>query len=382
MSFGILNLKNSQDQSGIHAGVKVLRKKAVVVGNNIGAMLTGLLYQKKYGETETILLTDKQISGPEYVAMFKHYLLFVRGKEQAESFRNLFPGVALEEFEEEPYFYKDQAFKPFDGRAKPHTLMPFESYFIERPYTFSVEELLESEGLSVNDLKSSHFIVSQVSKEDNGLWRLVGSDGTVIETENLMWGDSRKKYYNVAKQMIKESGDEQCVPALLGFEQVPILQAYWVIDEVVREKSQTFFIPQSQTHDWGHFIVDFSKPKKLSDGKSSQVVRILCLIGDDEVDEEFLGKKLRLIKRNLNRIFPDIGTKIINESVFYYDDFLCALRDEESLEDVVFEHPDFPMFIGPQASLSKKTFSNCNFPFIMNMFNAYNDHRQKLTAIQ
>ena len=50
--------------------------------------------------------------------------------------------------------------------------------------------------------------------------------------------------------------------------------------ELVIESEQILFLPQSQTHDWGHFVLE------VENTNEGQLIKAYCNVSEDEVAEE------------------------------------------------------------------------------------------------
>src|SRR5690606_14522652 len=110
-------------------------------------------------------------------------------------------------------------------------------------------------------------------------------------------------------------------------------------------EEKTLFIPQSMTHEWGHFIVEF---EQFDHSAKIQKCHVLFLIHEEEPQTEDLASKIKLMKRVLDRVFPDIEKHMVKEFIRFDDEMFISDIKEEALEQVGFDYPNLK-FLGQTA---------------------------------
>ena len=81
-------------------------------------------------------------------------------------------------------------------------------------------------------------------------------------------------------------------------------------EKPITDKRETIFIPLSYTHEWGHFVGEFS-----SDKSGKQKAEFVTFMDMDHTNEDEISKKIRLLKKNLEKIFGDSAGLISDEFI-------------------------------------------------------------------
>ena len=83
----------------------------------------------------------------------------------------------------------------------------------------------------------------------------------------------------------------------------------WKLDSKVSDMEETLFIPQSLTHEYGHFIGQF-----FDDNTCAQRLVFMTFLDNNDHHEAEIVKKIRLLKRQLIKIFPSFDKHIKDEN--------------------------------------------------------------------
>ncbi|OUR96157.1 hypothetical protein A9Q84_07290 [Halobacteriovorax marinus] len=318
--------------------------KYLVVGGDVFA-LSILDFLLKSKDCDNVKILTKELLTKESIEFAGPGIL--RGKENINYMKETFDYAGIEELEGVSLFYKDLKFKPFGGRSKSEKLLPGEEFFTSPRARFDSSSIFtflnDEEYLNkVNSLKFD-FIPSKVFKEEDS-WVVECTNGTQISCEKIFWAESPWKFYELFSA--KETLSNKFVEFVESTKTPCALHLKLEFDKRVTEKEETLLVPLSYTHDWGHFICEFDKNE---DENKSQIGRFLTFIDVDETNEEDISKKIRLLKRNLEKIFPHI--KGINTKEFIvltdnthslkFDDSF-AMESSECLKDVHFINSNAP----------------------------------------
>ncbi len=336
----LLQLKKNQD--GKLKSIKKIEKKFVIVGFDLSSLILFDQLSSEFEKDNILVINDRETSPEEILHSWQTAALLGRGN----AFQNFVKEDLVEAFKAEPFFYKDQTLKPFSGRAKPHKLLPYESFFIEKPFEVDFKKLfIDFEVVCAEYKNCSHNPqISEIFKED-GKWKIVCSDGSLVIAEKLYWTSSREEFYEKSSENLKESYSDNEKNFLLEHWNFSLLNVYFELSHTIVDESQTVFIPQSFTYDHGHFIVDFSQPKE----DKSQSIRAYALIYDHTLSEEEVGKKIRHMKKSLQKVYPSFFDSNPTEEVRFLDGFLSSTREESQKVD--FDSlPNLPEFVGTQAA--------------------------------
>jgi hypothetical protein len=102
------------------------------------------------------------------------------------------------------------------------------------------------------------------------------------------------------------------------------------------------------THEWGHFLVEF---ETYNFQKKEQVCHALFLIHDEDPQTEDLGQKIKLLKRVLDRVFPDIEKHIKKEYIRFDEEMFISNVKDSAMEQVSFDYPTLH-FLGQASPMS------------------------------
>ncbi len=351
MSSRLLHLKS---ESKLDENLQKIDKNNVFVTSELTSLLLLRDIYKKDSES-CLVIQEEEINFKKKIHEFERKHLLVRSDEVVKEIEAVWPKISTERFYNEALFYKDQEFKSFNGRAKPHKLLAFESYFIDKPLVINMNEVVDDLDLRSDQIKGT--ILSIKKKDDS--WLLLLSNHIEIKTKNLFWGKSRKDFYDLLDTESKECLSSEELAIITGVEEYSLLNIYLELDEVIKNESQTLFIPQSQTYDYGHYILDFHKPDPI---KKTQNISVNIVIHNRDADEEELGEKIKKMKRKVSRIFPNFSKSIKSEEINLFRNILCSFSGKEELS----LGKNLPRFIGNQSICM-----NPEASFIGNAFKSY-----------
>jgi hypothetical protein len=346
----LLHLKNEKDQSQIKAksyGCEVLI---------VGSRFEGLLLSSALNAPSIHIVNTEAISGEKILSDSKARLMLDREESTCQ-----------EDFS--PLFYKDQTFRDFSGRAKPLKMMAFEKFFKLPKKQSDFESQLNEKSLDSFNERSLNFKIDRIFREDE-TWKLRLSDGSFINALELYWMESTSSFYELldeqlssrlSKKQVTNLLAQQCVSTLYYGARIPRIESI--------KNNQTFFIPQSFTHDWGHFIFDF----EVDELTNQHVINGLCLIYENDLEEAEIGKKVTALKKSLERINPDIIANIVDEKIkFTADSFAFA---DEKFEANLFDELKVN-FLG--ASFSKSSQKSSPFSEVYTHFLALKKNKKSL----
>lgn len=304
----------------------------LIVGNDLFSLATYQLLVEKFGETEVGLLAKREVTREDLQFKGPNSL---RGEANIAHFKKLYPHVELEFSEQEPCFYKEQKFRKFGGRSKPETLLWGEEYYVGRSAQFDLEQvfsfLKDEEFLTkVSDRLEIHLpkAIVMATPEDlveNAHWSIECTDGLQLNCEKLYWGDSPSEFLELTRNKSELSSEliEYC-----GDTKTPSsLFIKFQFEKPLTDMDKTVFLPLSYTHEWGHFIGEFH-------GDESREVEFVSFLVPEQTNEEDISKKIRILKRNLEKIFYEYKQNNPKEFITLEDNSPC-LKIDDSLYDNV-----------------------------------------------
>ncbi len=295
-----------------------LKKTMSSAGQNIvtntlvcgGDILSYYLYSKL--PTETVFLVPKkerrELMGPS----------LLRGNDNLDVFSELYPSETVQKEDSVPAFFREQKFREFGGRSKPENLLPGEEFFTQSESYFDTSIISSNESIDVLDR-----IPSKIRKNKEDFWEVSCTNGDLITCKDLFWGNDPK----ILEEILE---DEQVSAAIIPFTRalnpLCILHINFNFSEILSEKNGTIFIPVSYTHDWGHFICSFT------DGGRS--LECIYYIDKTESSEDEVTKKIKILKRSIEKIFPKILSMKCSEEIIVKDTSPCESFDDDAYHGV------------------------------------------------
>jgi hypothetical protein len=318
--FGLRALKKVQDDDSTQNKREYIPH--LVFGDNFYAALTYLKLVAEYGEDKVKLVSENTITQDSITGAWDCSLNTLRSETAAQYLMTQKPQLEILPFGGSNVFYKDTKFHKFTGRAKPHELKEDESYYLNPFFQIKKEGLFTDEQWNSLDetLASATFekyidsieITEPADLVEVTNFKIKTGELETLECEQLYWCESPKTFY--AKVENKDEINDGVGAYSTALEHRIGLTVHFKVDKKVYDAKGTVFLPQSVTHEWGHFIADFKEFDELS---SSQEFSCMLFVNEDEVNEEDLAKKIKLMKRVIERVFPEFGKGKYKERIQY-----------------------------------------------------------------
>jgi len=356
--FGIRALKKQVDNT--ETNTKRSFFKHVVYGENFEAVLTFLKLNKAY-PNEVKFITPNPYFYTEVMQQIHCSLNPIRSEEVAKTIMGLNPALEIFKSNDDVYFYKDTKFHKFGGRAKSHDLKPTETFYTNAYYNFKPEALIPSEE-ELDALLKEHqlnkIIAEIIVTEPTDLvekvnFKLATGEHEYIECEYLYFCESPKKFFNLVKDKSKLSDTlQEYIAPLDAYSGICV---YFECDREVFEAASTMIIPQSMTHDWGSFMLEF---EAYDPAAKSQKFKAFSFVSEDDVQEEDLAKKIRLMTKVIERVLPEFAKAQVKQTIKYNTEFLIeGVKDEYAAKI-----KDLPVkFISNAAPIEKENASEYQY---------------------
>ncbi|MBP9674794.1 MAG: hypothetical protein KBD63_06820 [Bacteriovoracaceae bacterium] len=255
--------------------------------------------------------------------------------EEAHVLKNIYPDFHLDESFPAPVFYKDQAFHAFQGRKTPAPLLAEEKFFSQKAYKLLVPQETLLEAVTLIRFK-------KIEKSSNG-WKLYTNKNSVYECENLCFHGSPYEFFELYQ------GKEELSSELYNF--FLNLKPHNALVLKLRSPLSimpqgTFFIPQSLTHDLGHFILETQGFKD-----SLQKINALFFLSVEDSSTEEISKKIRHLKNTCGRIFPEFKKAKMTESIGL-ESFVPVVTYQKEFFDLMQKELPHLKIIGKGAPLA------------------------------
>lgn len=327
--FNLLSLKKVED---INISTSYIRH--LVIGEDLFSVALYWELRKKFGDEQVKWLCSKPISEKDLLPLGPNTL---RGESNIEKFKRFFPDVETSEVETPSQFFKELKWRPFGGRAKSETLLWNEEFFTLKRADFDIYALfpfLKEEALyEVLEEKRLDFAAKSISRQTPddlaapAHFAIELSNNDILKCEHLYWGGGPRSFLDTYDNKNELTDDfitfceEATSPAALYIQ--------LEFDAVVTDKEETLFIPLSYTHEWGHFVGEF---KAIENGK--QRAEFVTFMDIHHTDEQEISKKIRLLKKNLEKIFGENSTKISDEFIKLSSTSPCLKIDDSLFKDL------------------------------------------------
>jgi hypothetical protein len=321
-----LELLNDLKKKKINDDEKKYFKKYVVLGLNPYGAKAYLTLREKFGVDQVILLSENRFS-EEDLEFFGPST--IRGEKSLKIIGNNFPLAEL--IDHEVLFYKELKFKSFDSKAKSEPLLFGEDYYLEKRASISEQDILNFSSEEVEILRSEvkFSLVSKVDKTDptdlidQNHWEVRTSANEVYACENLICSENPQNFFKKCSHKEKFSNE------FVAYCEKTIGKSALFIRTTFKEEVcadlDTYYIPLSYTHEWGHLIGEFSK---FDQNQGIQRAEFVTFVDELESNEEEISKKIRYFKKNLKKIFypeKDIEAEFF---IKFVDNYACQKIDQ------------------------------------------------------
>lgn len=344
MSFSkLMDLKKTENKTKANAFIQ-----HVVVGQNFHALAAfhklNILHpgQVKIVAARKFTQEDLFFKGPNTL----------RGPDNVNALKSAHPELEITESDRIPLFYKDQKLREFGGRARPEALLYGEEFYGQVPHSFEAEKLFpflaDQDFLAVVNANTIEAQISDIAKAipsdlvNRAYWTLSLGDGTELKLEKLFWARSPIEFLETYSEKGALSNDLiQFIESL----RTPVsLYVRLEFEKPVTDHAETLFLPLSFTHDWGHFVGEF----KSIDGK--QVGEFVANIDEEAADEDYISKIIKILKKNIEKISPDVERISCKEFIMLNERSACLKIDDRAYHTVKNDIEN-AFFVGTNAPL-------------------------------
>lgn len=307
--------------------VVVLEKEFIevphlVVGKDIFALSIYKSLQEKYGKEKVRLLSEDAILKSDLLPKGPSTL---RGEINQKIIQELYPQAIAAIGTEPAMFYKDMAWKSFGGRSKPEALKFNEEFFTGTRFDINAEEIfpeLKRADEYIDEINQEAYQVRVKSiKRSNDGFSVECLNGTEFQCEKLYFGQSPYQYlqFYSNKNELSDSFIEFCE----GTKTPSALFLKFVFEKPITDIKETLFIPLSYTHEWGHFVGEFN------DHNGEQSIEFIHFIDEDQSSEEEISRVIRLLKKNMEKIFEKFLKIKAREYIVLEQEIGCLKIDDD-----------------------------------------------------
>ena len=360
MSFGLLKQFKDQKKGPQHEEGTTFVPN-LIMGSDLGSVLKLIELRKTHAPETIKFISNRLVNKQLLVENYQFGVSQLRSETAVgEIYKSLYDARILPQ-KLDPQFYKDGKFHEFSGRAKPMELLEGEHFFLNKGYRLDIDSLFTKEDWdNLDAIISQHLdirIVEGIEKTEvkdlveKNEWLLTFKDYKKIACENLYSSISPKKFLGFLKN--KDAMTPDVIEVCSSSKIQAAMSITWLMKKEFTTEERTLFIPQSMTHEWGHFIIEFETTKE------GHLCHGLFLIHEEEPQSEDLASKIKLMKRVLERVFPDFEANIKKEYIRFDDEMFISEVKDNLIEQISFDYPTLK-FLG-QMSPMKPQFSQEKF---------------------
>jgi len=379
--FNLLSLKKEDQQQS-----KNIYKRHLVVGDDLYSVALYKELLKKFGASEVALMCAHAFNEQDLSPLGPSTL---RGESNIERFKKLFPDVELRVSDAPSQFFKELKWRPFGGRAKPEKLLWNEKFFVEKRADFEIENLfpflsepglfaeLEAARIDQRVVEISKTTPTDLAEPIN--FSLLVSNGDIVGCESLYWGEGPQSFFDLYSNDKKAELSDEFVQFCEATHAPAALYVRLDYDRPVTDKKETLFIPLSYTHEWGHFVGEF---KEVHEGV--QRAEFVTFMDKDATTEDEISKKIRLLKKNLEKIFDVRNEHLKGEFIKLTDSSSCLKVDDSTFAKISEEWSSLEMVSvnAPVGLLGRggDCFEDSSFP-LTSMMRALSRHQEVLHSL-
>ena len=298
----------------------------LVVGKDIFALSIYKSLQEKYGKEQVRLLSEDPILKSDLLPKGPST---VRGESNQKVIREYYPEAIGEIGSNQALFYKDMVWKSFGGRSKPEALKFNEEFFTTTRFNINAETIfpeLKNAEVFLASLNAEAYQVRLKSIKRSGEgFKVECLNGTEFECEKLYFGQSPYQYLefyfnkNELSDLFIEFCESTKTPSAICVK--------FIFEKPITDIKETLFIPLSYTHEWGHFVGEFNVSG--FDNNGEQEIEFIHFLDEDQASEEDISRYIRLLKKNMEKIFENFSKIKVREYIVLEQEIGCLEIDND-----------------------------------------------------
>ncbi len=273
----------------------------------------------------------------------------VRGVDNINCVKHLLHPGLYNEVAMPSQFYKDMQWKVFGGRSKSEALKFHEEHFTEGRLDINYGELFphtndENFLAWLNETAYPVRVKSIYYANEKYIVECV--NGTEFTASHLISGITPFEFLNLYKN--KNELTDKFIEFCESTISPSALFVKYDFKKPLTDLKETLFIPLSYTHDWGHYVGEFTTKDDV------QTVDFVHFIDKDQMTEEDISRIIRGIKKNLEKIFQQPKNIPIKEYISIEDSSGCLKIDDELYSEVSanFKNLNFLGYCAPVLATS------------------------------
>jgi hypothetical protein len=354
MSFGLLKHFKDLKKSESVASAPV-HFEHLILGHDLGAILKLMELRRDYPHESIRLISARPLNRQALIENYQYGPSLLRSKNAVEGIYKRYFNAKILPQNKSASFYKEGKFHDFGGRAKSMDLLSGEDFFTQNAYKLEISSLFSEEDWErLDQILIEHQqirifeSIEKTSSQDLLMkteWKLTFKDFSQINCENLYVGFSPKHFLSLLTH--KENLTPELIDLCSSVHTQAAISVTWVLNKEIYSEDRTLLVPQSMTHEWGHFILEFDT---FNEQTKTQTCHALFLLHEEEPQTEDLGSKIKLLKRVLDRVFPHIENHMVREFIRFDEEMFVSDIKDHLMEQVGFDYPTLK-FLGHSSAV-------------------------------
>lgn len=277
----------------------------IVYGQDLYSLLVFEDLCVKHGAENVRLITNSQIDAKD---IRNNGPSVFRGEKNLQIFKKYILNSETS-YSGTPIYFKDLSLKKFGGRGKPQPLMAGEDFFtmpsFEVDFDHYIERAINALSAYSDSIESQRLVGIETDTPSDLVepshFKLVCGNDTIYRCDQLHFGYNPFVFYTLFED--KPSLSNEFIEYCESVNGPWTLTVHLKFQSQITEVKETVFLPLSYTHDWGHFIGEFARASEET-GKS-QEASFIYFVDQEHVNEEEVSRRIRLLKKQIVKAFPD-----------------------------------------------------------------------------
>lgn len=240
-----------------------------------------------------------------------------------------YPWLFNTEVNDDFKFYKDGDFRSFQGRHKINNCHPYLLKFINKLHGASWSSWWDDK---LNDetkkIWNNSLLIGQVKSLifKNNSWEVHTFDHKILKAPKIKWNLSPELFLKLFKY--EEQYPKRFLTWCSHFKPLNFLLLQFNLPKEQLDKLTHGLIPMTMGTDEGYFLLS-----KLEVDAQGGNINLLCVFDQADLQEEDVANKIRLMKKQMNKILG-VNEKILkDERVFFLPHF--TFSNEGNAENVI-----------------------------------------------
>jgi hypothetical protein len=340
-----------------------IKVQHLVVGKDIFALSIYKALKDKYGSEQVRLLSEDPILKSDLLPKGPSS---VRGESNQKIIQELYPQSVGVVGAEQALFYKDMTWKSFGGRSKSEALKFNEEFFTGPRFNVDTTAIFPElagadEFLAGLNSEAYQVRLKSIERYNDG-FKVECLNGTEFECEKLYFGQSPYQYLEFYSQ--KNELSDTFIEFCESTKTPSAICVKFVFESPISDLQETLFIPLSYTHEWGHFVGEFNLVK--NDNKDEQEIEFIHFLDEDQASEEDISRFIRLLKKNMEKIFDKFSKIKAREYIVLEQEIGCLKIDDKLfVQSLKIEKDEMKnlFFIGINAPIEDTQRENTSFEY-------------------